>query len=124
MNPRLLELDRRRRLLGMSYVALAERSGVSAPTLKRVLGRSSQGTSIHTVEAIARALGMTVELRAVEPEKFSELEADKKARRIASMVQATSALENQAVDPAALDRMVQRSRLELLAGSRRRLWAS
>ena len=52
----LAALDDRRRELGMSMSVLARRSGVSLPTLQRVL-RGRNGGMLATLEAIARALG-------------------------------------------------------------------
>ena len=43
---------------------------------------------------------------------------------VRSMVQGTSALENQAVDAVQYKRLVERTRRYLLAGSRRKLWSA
>jgi transcriptional regulator with XRE-family HTH domain len=116
-------LDRRRRELGLTFAALSSRSGVSEPTVKRILGGRLGEASFTHVVAIARALGSPI---AADPQDVDEMvreQARRKAEGIARLVQGTSALEAQAVDEAEYRRLVDRSYHELLAGSRRRLWA-
>jgi transcriptional regulator with XRE-family HTH domain len=55
---RLAEL---RRKAGLSQHALAERSGVSRPTIARIEGGEQDDTSASTALALAKALGTTVE---------------------------------------------------------------
>jgi transcriptional regulator with XRE-family HTH domain len=112
-----------RSALGMSYSVLAARSGVSEPTVKRILGGRLQEASYANVSAIAAALGAPLGLGQADPDELCRQEARRKAERIARLVQGTSALENQAVDRASYDRLVERSYHELLAGSRRKLWS-
>ncbi|MEY3230587.1 MAG: hypothetical protein RL689_676 [Planctomycetota bacterium] len=107
----------------MSHAAVAARSGVSEPTVKRILGGQLAEASFANVVAIAEALGMTVGLGETDVEELCCQQARRKAERIARLVQGTSALESQAVDQAAYARLVERSFHELMAGSRRRLWA-
>lgn len=106
----------------MSYPALAARSGVSEPTVKRILGRGTGAASYDKVAAVAEALGMPLALEAIDPDEFRERTAREKAVRIARLVQGTSALEGQAVGGEEFRRLVERSYHELLAGSGRRLW--
>jgi hypothetical protein len=113
----------RRRKLLMSYVALAKRSGVSMPTLVRTLSGRNPGVSFETVLAIATALGMVVKLeQEIDATQLREQQAQKKARRLVGIVQATSGLEAQAVSSDVLGEMTQQTVFELLAGSGRRLW--
>lgn len=114
--------DRRARL-GMTYPALAERSGVSEPTVKRVLAGRIGEASFENVAAIAAALGMPLAADPIEAEDFIEQEARAKAERAARLVQGTSALEAQGLDAEQYRRLVERSVRELMTGSRRRLWA-
>ena len=116
-------LNARRRALGMSHAALAARSGVSVPTVKRILGGSGSEGTFANVAAIAAALGMRIRFDEEDSDSFREAQARAKAARLARMVQATSALESQAVDDAAYKRLVDRSYHELLMGPRRRLWS-
>ncbi len=113
----------RRRRLGMTHTALAARSGVAEPTVKRILGGRGGGASFANVAAIAAALGVTVRFGESDPDDMRREQAHKKAERIARMVQATSALEAQAVDAKTFRRLVERTRRELLTGPRRRLWS-
>jgi transcriptional regulator with XRE-family HTH domain len=129
-------LEVRRRELKMSRAALAQRSGVSAPTVYRILAGGLDNAHFRYVLAIARALGMTIHFDPTdesEPLRFQakpdaytliEKEATRKAERLVGMVQATSGLEGQAVDPETARGMVRQTAAELIAGSRRRLWSN
>lgn len=117
------ELAARRRELGMSFPQLAERSGVSEPTAKRILGGHAASASYASVAAVAEALGMPLGSNPIDPDEFRERVALEKAKRLARMVQGTSALEAQAVSPAEFSRLVDQSVHELLARSPRRLWS-
>lgn len=123
-------LDARRRALGMTFPALAERSGVSEPTVKRILGGLGGavggvgGASFAHVAAVAEALGMPLTAEPVDADAMRLAAAREKAERIARLVQGTSALEAQAVDEAEYRRLVERSVHELLAGPPRRLWSA
>jgi transcriptional regulator with XRE-family HTH domain len=116
-------LNARRQALGMSHAALAQRSGVSEPTVKRILSDRAPNASFASVTSIAQALGMSLDLAEQDPDELCRQQARRKAEHIARMVQGTSALENQAVDDRTYRRLVERSYHELLAGPRRRLWA-
>lgn len=56
-------------------------------------------------------------------EEFRCSQARMKAEQLARLVQGTSALECQAVDPETYETLVARSYHELLSGSARRLWS-
>ena len=107
----------------MTYAALAARSGVSEPTVKRILGGHLGEASFANVAAVAAALGAPFELAAIDVEAFRRQQARTKAEAIARLVQGTSALEAQALYRVAYERLVERTYHELLAGSGRRLWA-
>jgi transcriptional regulator with XRE-family HTH domain len=118
------ELETRRRELGVSQSVLAERCGVSLPTVQRILAGNDSAASLKNVLAIAHALGM--ELKAVPSIKAEELlqqQARKKAEQLVGMVQGTSALESQGLSREQIGRMIRKTAQELLDGSRRRLWA-
>jgi len=120
----LEKLENRRRELGISQSALAERSGVSLPTVQRILTGHSPAASFETTVAIANALGMEFDVVPIFPaEELLERQACKKAERLVGLVQGTSALEAQAVPARQLGQMIRKTVQELLAGSRRRLWA-
>jgi transcriptional regulator with XRE-family HTH domain len=118
-------LDRRRRQLGMSRSVLAERSGISLPTVHRILAGDRHSPRLSSVLALASALG--VRLGCDEESTADELrqkQAWLKAKRLVGMVQGSAALEGQGLDEETRERMVQQTVHELLAGSRRRIWAA
>jgi len=107
----------------MSCRLLALRSGVSLPTVQRILRDGGEHTTYATLKAIAHALGMDLELRnTIDEQDFAERQARTKAEAIVRMVQGTSALESQAVDSKTYRQMVDQTVHELMAGPRRRLW--
>lgn len=116
-------LNLRRRALGLTFAALSARSGVSEPTVKRILGGRLAEASFTHVVAIARALGTPITAEPQDVEDMLRDRARRKAEAVARIVQGTSALESQAVDDATYRGLVERTFHELLAGSRRRLWA-
>src|SRR5229473_2021469 len=87
-------LAQRRRSLGMTLAELAQRSGVSLPTVHRILSGKTGAASHRNILAVAKALGM--DLRAEPVVKASQLrrrQAGEKAKRLMAMVQGTSGLE-------------------------------
>ena len=120
----VISLNQRRMELGMSHVTLAQRSGVSLPTVHRILSGGHPNASVANVQAIAETLGLRLQFHIMEQaEDLREKQATKKATELVSMVQATSALEGQAVDQQTIKQMIRRTVHELLAGSERKLWA-
>ncbi len=119
------DLDQRRRELGMTYPALAMRSGVAESTVKRMLGGGLCTASFDKVAAIAEAMGMTLDLTPIEDAfTYRQQQARTKARQLVSLVQGSSGLEAQGLDRRELDRMTARTEAELLEGPRRRLWGT
>ena len=106
----------------MSVVALARRSGVSLPTVRRILEGGLHESSFANVSSVSEALGAPLMLDATDVDELRRRQAQAKAEQVARLVQGTSALENQAVDQSTYRRLVERSVHELLAGSNRRLW--
>ena len=108
----------------MSRAILAQRSGVSLPTVNRILGGRAEHATFGTVAAVAEALGLSFTLNvAVGEQDFLEQQAQTKAEAIARMVQGTSALESQAVASDTVRQIVRQTVHDLMAGSRRKLWA-
>ncbi len=123
-------LDQRREELGIGYPALSERSGVSMPTLKRIISGKAENPTIQNLQAVCRVLGLqliiddTIKAKSKRSvEELRESVAKEKAEQIVRLVQGTSALESQAVGLTAVRDMVSRTVHELLAGSSRKLWA-
>ena len=86
------ELDSRRRELGIPYIALSERSGVSLPVVQRLLGGKLHAPRFTSVIAVAQALGLNG-LRILEDgsikfdpslpaQDFRQQQAWKKARKL------------------------------------------
>ena len=122
--PLFEKLEYRRRELGLSQSALSERSGVSLPTVQRILSGHSPAASFDNTLAIAQAMGMQIDVvPTLNASEVLEQQARKKAERLVRMVQGTSALEGQGVSARHIGQMVKKTIQELLAGSRRRLWA-
>lgn len=118
-------LNTRRLQLKMPMPVLASRSGVSLPTVQRVLSGNLEHASFGNVSAIAEALGLTAEFKAIKSDdELREEQAEKKARQLVGMIQGTSGLEAQAVSHKDFEAMVRRTVHELLAGSSRKLWAA
>jgi transcriptional regulator with XRE-family HTH domain len=122
--PLFEKLEIRRQELGLSQAALAERSGVSLPTVHRILSGHGTSASVENILAIAQELGMDVEaVPRMGVQEILEQQARKKAERLVRMVQGTSALEGQGLPGRQIAQMIKKTIQELLAGSRRRLWA-
>jgi len=124
-------LSRRRRDLRMGFSALSERSGVSVPTLKRIINGQSENPTLHSIQSIAAALGVEIRIhRRIEvveqsgAYEFREKAAKEKAEKIVRLVQGTSALEAQAVGATDLRTMVKQTVHDLMSGPARRLWSS
>ena len=117
----LKELNQRRRDLGMPIRALAVRAGVPVRTTERILGGGSR-VAFASVLAVADALGMRDLHRGQDILAMRQRQASEKAEKLVKMVQATSALEAQAVDRAAQRRMVARTVTDLLKGPPAVLW--
>jgi transcriptional regulator with XRE-family HTH domain len=118
-------LNRRRRELGLTVGTLAERSGVSRPTVQRILSGTNPTASFSNVMAIAHALGLKLRLDAwTDVGRMKQEQAARKARKLVSLVQGTMGLEGQAVDQKTLDAMIERTTDEMLHGPKRRLWSN
>ena len=120
----LTSLDQRRRDLGLSYDLLSKRSGVSRPTVQRILSGRQAAASFSNILAIAEALGLTLQFDShAAPHQLKHAQAERKAKKLVALVQGTSGLEGQAVDQEAVESMIAQTTVELLAGSKRKLWS-
>lgn len=116
-------LDERRRELRMTIPQLARRSGISPATAARVL-RGEPTVAIGHICAVADVLGMQVGLRPrASVDSLLRRAAHTKAKRVAALVQATSALEGQGLSRQQFDAMVERTARELQAAGGKTLWA-
>jgi transcriptional regulator with XRE-family HTH domain len=124
----LQQLNDRRKELGMSFAALAQRSGVPLPTVQKILYGQERRPDFHKVSAIAAALGATLTvapdcttMTTTPVQEFRRQQAERKAQQLVEMTQATSALEAQAVPEMVAD-LTARTVSALLDGSRFELW--
>lgn len=121
-----IRLERRRGQLGMGCPTLAHRTGLGLRTVQRALsGNDSVAPELETLSKIANALGVSIRLKleGADVDGFREQQAERKAAKLVSLTQGTSALEAQAVSKGTLARMKKRAARELLCGSARKLWA-
>lgn len=120
----LSKLASRRKHLRMSFRAVAERSGLGLRTVQRVLSLEEPTARLDTVLQIADALSVELSPKEVgTAHRVRKREAAKKAVRLASMVQGTSALESQAIPKNDLREIKDEIATRLLSGSSRELWA-
>jgi len=124
MEPLIQKLDQRRKELGMTYAALARLAGVSMTSTVRILSGQHSHAGFAPILAIAEVLGMSIDATPrAHVNQMREQRAREKAERLVSMVQATSALEAQAVSSDDLSAMTRQTTHELMAGSPRKLWS-
>ena len=109
----------RRRQLGMSHAALAARSGVSEPTVKRILGGKLAEASFENVRAVAEALGVTLAVQEIDVDELRRRQARGKAERLVK----SGEMDVAGLDAAARERLVERTYHKLLAGSARKMWS-
>ncbi len=112
----------------MPRAVVARLAGVSEPTVTRVLTNKA-APELRVIRAIAVALKVEVrvgeEITVVprmDADDYRTQRAEAKAVRIVENVQGSMGLEAQAVDARTVQKMVQRTIHELLAGSKRKLW--
>ena len=118
------KLENRRQELGMTFEALSKRSEVPISTIKTIFKRGVEHATFSKVAAIANALGIGIDFSPeVDSYKLQHQQAEKKARALVGMVQGTSGLESQAVDQSQVELMVLGLVHQLMAGSKRKLWA-
>lgn len=123
-NP-FFQLEHRRIQLGMTKSGVAKRSGVPLATVKRILAGREQRPAIASLQSIAAALGVAIRIGAdsqTDPYEFRRQQAERKAHKLVKQVQATMALESQAVDSDSVQTMIAATVNELLTGPNRRLW--
>jgi len=106
----------------MPIDVLAERAGISASTVKRILGGKTQ-VAFASVLACAGALGMGDLSNGQSVSLMRQRQAEAKAEKLVAMVQGTSSLEGQAIGDSAVRNMIERTVVELLKGSSAALWA-
>ena len=120
-------LQRRRQSLQMPLQVLAGRANLGSATVQRVLGGGEPNVRLDTLEAIAEGLEVKLDIRMsplASPRQIQEREAQRKAKTLAGMAQANAGLESQAVSEDVRQDVEAGLVHELMAGSKRRLWAT
>lgn len=117
------QLKLQKKYLGVSCAVIAQKSGVSEPTVNRILSGKHPSAHFSHVLAIAEVLGVDLGARAKDPEVMKREQAIKKAKQIMKLVRGNSALEATATSQDTYKRMINKTVNELMAGSTRALWA-
>lgn len=117
------QLKLQKKYLGVGCAVIAQKSGVSEPTINRILSGKHPSAHFSHVLAIAEVLGVDLGARAKDPELMKREQATKKAKQIMRLVRGNSALEGTATSNDAYKRMINKTVSELMAGSTRALWA-
>ena len=124
MFPFASQFNERLRETGFSHETLARATGLSVPAIQRILSGKHTHASFANIQKIAAALGFEIELKStLSGQDVRERRARQKAEQLVRQVQATSALEGQAVDRIHLEDMIRQTTHELLAGPSRHLWS-
>jgi transcriptional regulator with XRE-family HTH domain len=119
-----VRLNERRKNLGMTLECLADRAGLSLPTVVRILSGKHLSAGIDNVFAICRALDVGLGIvRQPQPRTIRKRQAKRKAEYLVGMLQGTSGLEGQGLDEQTMKEMKEQTVNDLLAGPRRRLWS-
>ena len=121
MTATIAQLDMQRKRLGMSVKSLAKHAGVGSATVNRLFSGKGSAT-LDTVEKVAAVLGCNFEVKGRRTADLRRQRAEQKAEKLAAQLQGTMALEAQAVDVLALQRIKDQIVTQLLKGSDRKLW--
>ena len=119
----LQQLEARRIELRMPLAVVARRSGISLSTVYRVLKYRDESVSMAAVTAVADSLAARAVATPIQSaDRVLRLQAAAKARRMASAMQGTAALEGQAVGKSVQKRAERMIIAKLLAGPAADLW--
>ena len=127
MTSAFVDINQRRRELQMPLAEIARRADLSVTTVQTVLAANMNASkvrpSFESILAISAAMGVDFKVKARSIAAFRREQARRKAKDIVKMVQASSALESQAVDEKTTKMLEQQTIAELLSGPRRKLWS-
>ena len=121
-----IDLDARRRKLGMTFRALSEISGVPMPTVQRILisKDSIEHASYMNLVKIARALGVKIEfISDVDAQTMRREQAFKKAQWLVELATGSSSFEGQIINDETKARFIEQVAHKLLQ-SKTKLWAA
>ena len=115
------DLDAQRKRLGLSVKNLAKQAGVGSATVSRLFSGQT-GTTLDTLLKVAAVLGCSLEVKGHQATDLRRRRAEQKAEMLIAQLQGTMALEAQAVDPRALEKIKDQMVAQMLKGSDRKLW--
>lgn len=115
------QIEQQRRILDISVSQTAKLANVSRATVTRMLNGEIESCSLASITAVCNVLGL--EIGITNRMDRAPLVAKQKAEKIARLARGNCSLENQSVGDDTFARTVDRLTIELLVGSRRRLWA-
>jgi DNA-binding IclR family transcriptional regulator len=116
-------LNRRRHELGMPIVVISRQSRVHPSTVQRLLAGELSVAGFGIVCRVALALGVHIAVREESVIQMKRQAARAAAAKLVKSIQATSALEAQAVGTRMLKVIEERIMAQLLAGPGYKLWA-
>jgi hypothetical protein len=92
--------------------------------VQRILSREETNPGLKTFSALAHELGVSISLQhEMAASEILRKQAERKAKRILALVHGNAALEAQTASSQTMRDLREITIQELLAGSRRRLWA-
>lgn len=114
-------LAQQKQALGMTEAYIAARTGVSQPTVHRILSGKNKAAAWKDVIAIANVLGMAVTVTITPPADILDRRAQDAAAEIARAARATSQLEGQGLSDSAQQEL-SRETAAWLRASPKKLW--
>jgi transcriptional regulator with XRE-family HTH domain len=114
----------RKKQLGITIENLARLSGVGVRTINRLL--KNEDVKLSTVEAVTNVLGLDFAgNEIISLQDLKKQRAKEKAIFLASLVQGTSALENQGLEEKSIQKIISMYENELLYGDyKNTLWVA
>lgn len=111
--------------LGMSESYIAERAGLSQPTVHRIFSGKHNKTAWNDLIEIGHVIGVEINMEGIRitpAEKILDRQAEQIATHMTRIMQATSQLEGQGLAEKQQEKLKAENKLWLLAGSRKKLW--
>lgn len=119
----IARLNRQKKQLGITNGYLAQKTGLSIPTVQRILANKDHSVELAGLLSIADILGIdiTASVSRSAQDMLKE-KANNKAEKLLQLVRGNSALEGNEIDLGTYQDLLQRTVDDLLKGSKRALW--
>jgi transcriptional regulator with XRE-family HTH domain len=111
-----------KRSLGLSEAALARLTGVSQPTVHRILSGQHERAAWADIVALSKVMGVSLTVIVMPPQDILEEKAEAVATQLVGKNQATNQLEGQGLSDQTQKAMIRQTVHRLLAGSKSKLW--